>query len=312
MPKEQVSLEWTQEQDYEVKCTENATDLEQQQTLGIFCPINFGSSGPASVALSLRKIEGDIPRCFLLGISIYDDKEEREKTLSTLRFRKGGWSYLVESVYEGFLPPQRNEKTPWDYEVQWWRECGEIADCARARVDTIAKSGELARHQLFIPSFDDKELETTKGFAFFNNEDRVGDQPLVFLAVCFALHDRRCAKKNWSTTHNREVLDPRMFNRFTDPAIQASLLRACLHEELNYSGDQQLSSRFAQIIDSLIAGEGKGYAAALGEFCYAVLSEKVRLDGYVRGDVVSKIANLSAFESQWAKCFAAIAERQMQ
>lgn len=311
VPNDQVPLDWTLEPEYDISCTDDAAEVQDQPWLGIFCPVNYGSGAPASLALSLRKLDSDPPRSFLLGVSIYEDKDEREKTNSTLKFRKGGWSYLVESVYDAYLPNQRNGKTPWDFEAQWWREREYDVTCVSERLKLLTLESEVPPGEMFLPSFDGLPLEMTKGVAFFDDETRTCDQSLAYLAICLALHDRRCAKRNWTTSHNREVLDPRMFNRFTDPAIQAALLRGCLPEELNYSSDQNLSIRFAQIIDSLIAGKGIGYAAALGEFCYAVLSERVRLDGYVRGEVLKKLVEIGPFEGPWPKCFSSLAQAQL-
>ncbi len=313
VPPHTENLGWTSGDDYQVRCTENFSDVQDQPFLGVFCPVNYGSGETASLALGLRQIPNDPARSFLLGVSIYSGSEEQKETISSLEFRKAGWKYLVNTVYELHLPSLRNGKTPWDIELAWldlWRGAWKDLSQVNERYIKLRDSRWLDANDIFLPDFSGETPGATKGFAFFNDETVVGDQSRILLTVALALHDRRRMKKSWSMPQNREVVEPRMFNRYSDPAIQAAFLRGALSEELNYSGDQHLSSRFAQIVDAMIAGEGVGYAAALSEFCYAVLSDRVHLDGHVRHEMIKKIANMNA-SNDWAKCFVEIAKVQL-
>lgn len=314
VPRGTEGLEWTKEDDYRVACTEEFNDIKEQPFLGVFCPVNYGSGESASLALGLRQIPNDPARSFLLGVSIYSGSEEQKETIASLEFRKAGWKYLVNTVYELYLPSLRNGKTPWDIELAWldrWRSVWKDMAPVEERYGKLKEARWLDAKDIFLPDFSGEPPSATKGFAFFNDETVIGDQSRILLTVALALHDRRRVQKSWSTPQNREVVEPRMFNRYSDPAIQAAMLRCASSEELNYSGDQQLSSRFAQIVDAMIAGEGVGYAAALSEFCYAVLSERVHLDGHVRHKTLKKIAGMNAGGSDWAKCFVEIAKAHL-
>lgn len=60
------------------------------------------------------------------------------------------------------------------------------------------------------------------------------------------------------------------------------------------------------------AGKGVGYASAIGEFCYAILSEKVRFDGHMRDMALKEILGLEDLDTPWAKAFAKVAKHQLE
>ncbi len=314
VPVQTENLGWTQGSDINITCTERLDDVKGLSAVSVFCPVNYDSGTQSSLGLDLRTQGGDRPLSFLLGVSVYSGKDEQKATMSTLKFRKTGWSYLVESVYDIYLPAARTEKTSWDFEQQWWMNNKLLISNLQPVNDRLRKltsDRTLDNGDVLLPDFLDKPLVSTAGFAFFDRKERIGDQASIMLTMSLALHDRRSGKGSWSTPHNREVIEPRMFNRFSDPAIQGAILRCALPEELNYSGDQQLSRRFLQIVQAMVAAKGIGNGAALSEFCYAILSQRVRLNGHEHRKILQTIAELSNWESAWAKAFGAIAKKQL-
>ncbi|WP_454170151.1 hypothetical protein [Microbacterium paulum] len=65
---------------------------------------------------------------------------------------------------------------------------------------------------------------------------------------------------------NRFVIDPHMFDRFNDPILQASILRAAEVGELDYSADSAISWTMRSLIAYLVSRAGHPEAAAVNEF----------------------------------------------
>ena len=71
----------------------------------------------------------------------------------------------------------------------------------------------------------------------------------------------RAIRSNW---FQQTLLSPANFGRFNDGAIQASILRAALPRELNYSGHEEHSREAARIVGRIVnnAQEARGEAAS--------------------------------------------------
>jgi hypothetical protein len=94
------------------------------------------------------------------------------------------------------------------------------------------------------------------------------------------LHALRGSRRTASLTrdHNWNVLDPRNFSRFNDGVIQASLLRAALPHELDYSSDPAMSHQMQSILDSVLKTSDPAEASALAEFLVALCTNTLRLE----------------------------------
>jgi hypothetical protein len=86
-------------------------------------------------------------------------------------------------------------------------------------------------------------------------------------------------------------LSPANFGRFNDGAIQASILRAALPRELNYSGHEEHSREAGRIIGRIIrsAKEARGEASA--EFLMAIATRSLLLRAKDLEAVISLVPN---------------------
>jgi hypothetical protein len=77
--------------------------------------------------------------------------------------------------------------------------------------------------------------------------------------------------------HLRKVLSPRCFDRFNDGVIQASLLRAALLPELDYSIDENLSKEMYHVLDFIFRAKDVNAGEAYREFLIALALGRLRL-----------------------------------
>ena len=97
----------------------------------------------------------------------------------------------------------------------------------------------------------------------------------------------------------RSVLDPRMFARFSDGILQASLLRAARPSELDYSASYDLSRQFVSVCYSILVSHNEDVGDAALEFVHALATEKVSLRSPDRDCLRQKISSLPVLDSFW-------------
>lgn len=172
--------------------------------------------------------------------------------------------------------------------------------------DQIAETGPGLRTTLFLdelgaPSLQsdpqsDFHLRLRPGFAFwkFRYVSLKPVQADVYATIAAALnwlrspHDDR--PPAIGQAHNRTVIDPADFTRFSDGIVQAALLRAARPSELDYSNDPDLSAAVVRVVTNLIR-DGQNDAAdkgnnALPEFMLAIAMDSLRLhEDHVTGFV---------------------------
>ena len=226
--------------------------------------------------------------------------------------RNFGWSdFLVLPVGEEKLhEPLIQHRSPYTKEaVENRREIlGEdLASALLARKKCSAINAE----SLFFPSTSGESLQLRHGSIFFPDSSPVSvSQIAVYALVSTAVQDAREDSEQGSiqTTGRprfdgnpfvRSVLDPDMFNRYSDGILQAALLRTTRKAELDYSADEVLSKEFSSICRSVFANHKNSVGDAAIEFLYAFDSNKVSLRDPDKELLVKTIQEHPRIQAVW-------------
>ncbi len=278
------------------QAVERLRDLEQEESRSTLVVAAAAASGRSllSVAQLLRHIQKTGGINHLIGLARFSSREhlrEVEANLTRGERPQDHGFFVVERV---FLPlgGSRSETT-WDFERRLLdgliAECepGATRDALEHRRNLIREaSGDAVRglsDDLFWSNAGKPRLELRPGFAFFPalKEGTMPSQADVYFTVAAVLHARRSARGEndslFQQEHLRKVLSPRCFDRFNDGVIQASLLRAALLPELDYSIDENISKEMWQVLDFIFRAKAVDAGEAYREFLVALALERLRL-----------------------------------
>lgn len=281
-----------------------------------------------SLSRSLRRAHEGNPLVFLILVARMQDEAQWKELSVNLTYGnsnpKEHGLFCVESIH---LPPDSAAKgTPWYEEAKLWRRLRDDAtpfngsigaeDLIRSieqRLEVIEASPAVGglTSSLFLEATIDGEglpLHLQPNFAFWdfsysvdpNTDGRIPTQADVFLTVSAILHNLRLTRKTkhaaLSHDHNWTVIAPRNFARFNDAIIQASLLRAALPRELDYSSDETLSLHMFDVIQETLTAVGTEEGAASAEFLLALVLGRVRLG---RPDIQRLLTMYSTVAPTW-------------
>lgn len=263
-----------------------------------------------SLSRSLRRAHKGQPLAFFIVVArMADDSQWRELSVNLTYANANPKAHELNVVESIHLPTDRFEAgTPWQRESALWKLLrdelklsGDLGDpVAQVRaiderllvIDGAASSGGL-RSNLFLDGRADGHahpLDLQPNFAFWkfsyltdraSGGHRIPTQADVFFTISAILHNLRQSKKAkhapLAHDHNWTVIAPRNFARFNDAVIQASLLRAALPRELDYSSDEGLSLHMISVIQEALSAWHSTEGAAAGEFLLALALERIRL-----------------------------------
>jgi hypothetical protein len=263
-----------------------------------------------SLSRSLRQAHKGQPLAFLIVVArMADDSQWRELSVNLTYANSNPKAHELNVVESIHLPADRFETgTPWQRESALWKllrddltPSGELGDpAAQVRaiderllvIDGAPSNGGLRFH-LFLDGQANgltHPLSLQPNFAFWrftyltdgtSQGQRIPTQADVFFTITAILHNLRQSKKArhapLAHDHNWTVIAPRNFARFNDAVIQASLLRAALPRELDYSSDEGLSLHMLSVIQEALSAWHSTEGAAAGEFLLALALRRVRL-----------------------------------
>lgn len=95
-----------------------------------------------------------------------------------------------------------------------------------------------------------------------------------------------------STVHETVVLDAENFLRFNDGVLQASLLRAALPHELDYSGSPEFSEVLREFLEKVFVNYSKNYGRAAPEFALALATGRMRLTDTDKKLLIEKLSGV--------------------
>ena len=85
----------------------------------------------------------------------------------------------------------------------------------------------------------------------------------------------------------KSILDPENFKRYNDGIIQSCILRLARPSELDYSIDEDYSSKMLSILKSILVRSDVDSAEAIIEFLYSIAIGKLKLIKSHHDDLVS-------------------------
>lgn len=164
-----------------------------------------------------------------------------------------------------------------------------LDDIIRRRIQAL-NGGQLSADNLFLPKINAEPLAIRSDSILFTesyDQNKIS-QAIIYLLVSAAIQRARegiDAEEKYfppgeyftGNLFEPSVLNPNMFSRFNDGVIQASLLRACTPDELNYSGDQQLSLEMLEILRLAIEHPETATGEAILEMMLALSTKRLRL-----------------------------------
>ena len=180
----------------------------------------------------------------------------------------------------------------------------ELADSLLARLG----QGEIPSDGLFLPRVDGRPLCLRPGSVFFHTQSQsLVSQIAVYAMVSAALQkarepdakDRSAVPAFDENPLVRSVLDPRMFARFNDGVLQASLLRGSQPSELDYRSSDDLSRGFAAVCQSVLEACDQDVGDAALEFVNALVTRKVALRSTDRDRLLEKVRSNPVLQSIW-------------
>jgi hypothetical protein len=150
---------------------------------------------------------------------------------------------------------------------------------------------------LFWPDAAGQPLQIRSNFVLLptNNGTKSLKQADVYTVVACALNELRQKTQGDSlrcSEYARRVISPKNFVRFNDGVIQASILRACSGDELNFvaTDSDAFSAEMRDIIFSMIDEAGE----ALTEVMLAMAIGQLRLIKADESQVLSRVIDRKA------------------
>lgn len=171
----------------------------------------------------------------------------------------------------------------------------DVVDASLPRVSIALE--KAARSFLRTPS--DRVLELTSGFVYWTPRpgelDACDAAAISFVSMSSAIqHAREFAQpalRLSSSIHETVVLDPENFLRFNDGVLQASLLRAALPHELDYSGAPELSEVIREFLEKIFINHERSYGDAALEFAFALAAGHLCLSGKDKTLLIDKTSH---------------------
>ena len=241
------------------------------------------------------------------------DRMVRDLT-TTSRNVRYGWSQFITTavgrtaLHESVLTDYGMNLRPEDFEQHVAELGADLYSALQNRSISISQDTRLPRN-IFFPRWDGSSLVLRPDSIFFEGEYGSVSQENAYLAVAAALQRARerrrlvprsrpeeCFDEN---PFVRSVISPVMFSRYSDGILQAALLRALAPKELDYSGDDELSCQFAEIVKSVIIQYRSVTGEAAVEFIAALASKKISLRAEEKSAIEETIQAFDTLRALW-------------
>lgn len=258
----------------------------------------------------LREISRDLreyvvpllPRHFLIGTGLPQSEEAWERLKQFLERNTSHRRYGFSARLVLPTGPDNPDNAWRTLQGLAARAEVDVFDVASVAPDVVKQSLRAACEALqagsngFLAKADGSPLSLSEGFLFFNGvyQNRLRDIPhsAVFMAMSCALQSARECKTPGNqlkpSGYESVVISPECFLRFNDNILQASLLRATLPSELDYSASPHLSKLMKEFLGKVFDRYTHAYGAAALEFAAALATGRLRLKQSDQSEVISK------------------------
>jgi hypothetical protein len=216
----------------------------------------------------------------------------------------------IHHLYEFHLPNhnskrfKRYERPPWGEELLFIEEDGSRHENCKqvfeGRMSTLKDTSTGLVDNLFFQNpFTSVPLTLRRGFAFHDFGGQTPSQAdlyLIFAAIFHCLRNPKLIPNKKEDDrfliqheHVRSVLQPENFTRFNDGIIQSCILRLATPAELDYSVQEDLSSKMLSTLKTILTSSDLDSSEAIIEFLYAVAIKKLKLVRSHESEFVSHI-----------------------
>ena len=251
---------------------------------------------------------------YFIGINRYSKLASNKFLKTNLKYGTYGSensSYIqVESIQCSNL----SMNTSWQQEIDFLKEklpriddvnCIKFCNSRIKSIEDCYSNEVRGMHtELFLPRLlktgKFEELKIRRNSAFYSQPgyDKNVSQSDVYFNISFVMNRLRNSE---NSTHNlkqstfvRNLISPSNLNRFNDGIIQASILRSCEKEELNYAISSETSNEMGLILVTIIKYWEQEQGEALLEFLFAIASKKVTL---IKNDLKDLLHELSSIDN---------------
>ena len=271
--------------------------------------------GLLSISQMLRE-KPKLHRHYLIGhlfpVSARQFRRLRSNLQTSGSLTTYGWSvYRTTPVGDAALHQTWLQERNFDYSsIRLQRKFSHLKKAMSLRQRTLQQLS-LAGNSLFLPKIDGNHLELRHDSVLF--EEKYGEisHVAIYVQVAAALQrarDRQLVDDKTilpealcfeSNPFIDTVIDPDTFSRFNDGVIQAAILRAASHAELNYSRDSKLSRHMLTIFSGIIQSRDRPRGEAVLEFMLAAFLKKLRLDKDHFGELEHLIQRQAELKAIW-------------
>jgi hypothetical protein len=239
-----------------------------------------------SVSRTMRSFQPDGATYYLTMFSLFPTATDRESFASTLTYGSHGrQTFRLDSLFRLNVQVDRNGGA-WRREIDALRRMVRWADQAdvdvpqelEARISLLERGISTGLvEDAFWPSPARRALQLRSDFTLLEwslEEPAVtpADLYVLFSVVLNNLRQLQGKRSLRQNAYHRAVLSPKVFDRFSDGIVQASILRACKLGELAYATcGQAVSAAMRQLLCDMIAnGLNDPKAEGLNEFLVAL------------------------------------------
>lgn len=153
----------------------------------------------------------------------------------------------------------------------------------------------VLRHgSIFFPQCDNESVSQIAVYAMVSAAMQYAREPVQMKST-----DLPPELRFDSNPFVRSVLDPKMFSRFSDGILQASLLRASRKSELDYCASHDLSRQFTLSCVSVLKNYKNSVGDAAIEYVYSLAKEKIVLRKKDIDEVRKTIQSIPVLKACW-------------
>lgn len=247
-----------------------------------------------SVSRKLREFKNSSLHYFTL-FSKLSNRQQLEILKSNLEYRSENKNTCVNklhTVFEGYLPDINSQKRNkysrpnWQNELEFWELVDSPPSFILRRMEILKNGNGLIDDLFLLNPFSNEKLFLRPNFAFYDFKKHKPTQAMVFYIMSSILHNSRSLINSLpddtevliNHEHSHSVISLECFKRFNDGVIQASLLRAALPIELDYSCTEEISREALRTFKDLFKNsESTQDNEGIMEFLLALVTNKMKL-----------------------------------
>ncbi len=269
-------------------------DIEQRspepdETVAVMAAVAGSGMALMRITKALRRYQPNGSRFFLIGAVLARSYAQLEHFKSNLRLADKNLTFAIETWCE-YAPAasaiHEYKKREMDFliNISESMEDHNLADFAKTRLEALQAEGVVhkgvPKGEPFISlSGRADAFNLSKGFALWKDfDDAKCHIDVLFTVTCWLQNARECpalpnSERLDGGGFQQAIIAPDCFLRFTDPVIQASILRCAHDSELDYRSSVMASARAAEIISKFIRLREESVV----EFLMALALNRMRL-----------------------------------